>query len=118
MNKNWQLLIQLQELTLLRKGIGLVGHTAPGENLDSVDQRINKVRRQLPGLLLSHFDKLMRQYPDAIAVLSGQTCSSCHQEISPRLASQIENSREPLRCDHCDRFLIPKERVPDYVTFV
>ncbi len=96
--------------------MGLVSPAAPEESLDNVDQRLNKVRLKLPGLLLAQFDKLMRQYPDAIAVLSGQTCSSCHQEISPRLASQIENSREPLRCEHCDRFLIPKERVPDYVT--
>ena len=116
MNKHLQLLLELEGLVLMRKGLDQMGPSVDEAGLEPLDERIDKLRRQLPGDLLSRYDRLARKYPDTIAAASENVCQGCHGEISPRLAALVEESNKLLHCEHCGRFLFARRHAPDYVT--
>jgi predicted nucleic acid-binding Zn-ribbon protein len=115
MNRQLELLLQLQELTLLRKAQEVVQTASRAADFDWLDQKINRLRHKLPGPVLSQFDALQRQSPDAVVQLSDGMCLGCHQELSSSLAARIRQSRDLVRCGHCGRFLFSEQQVPPYV---
>ena len=115
MPKNLQLLLELEELALFRRGLSLLGPGLEDADLDYLDQRIQKLRRKLPGELLSRYDRLFRRYSDAVAVVSDGVCQGCHGELSPRLGARLAAAREPLECEHCGRFIFAEQNAPPYI---
>ena len=116
MNKHLQLLLELEGLVLMRKGLEQMGTCVDKAGLEPFDERIDRLRRQLPGDLLSRYDRLARKYPDTIAVVSENICQGCHEGISRRLATAVEKSEQLQHCEHCGRFLFAQQQAPDYVT--
>lgn len=116
MSPNLQLLLQLDELALLRKGLELVGPSGEDSGFGDLDERIDKLRRRLPGRVLSLYDRLARQYPDVVTVIADGVCQGCQSAVSTRLAALVGRSKEILQCEHCGRLVIAKQNSPDYVT--
>lgn len=110
-----QLLLQLEELVLLRRGLELVGPNVEGPRFEALDRRINKLRRRLPGRTLSHYDRLARQYPDVVTVIADGVCQGCQGEVSTQPAVVASRSNEILQCGHCGRFIVAQHDAPDYV---
>lgn len=115
MNKNLELLLTLDELVLLRKGLELSGPCIEEPGFEYLDEKIDKLRRQLPGQLLSTYDRLARQFPDPITVIADGVCQGCQQEVPTRLAVLAARSANALQCEHCGRFIVARQNAPDYV---
>ncbi len=116
MNRHLEFLLQLQELVLMRQARETMqpgGHPADFELLE---QKIKKLRHKLPGGLLSQFDALIRQAPDAVAQLSPEgQCLGCHQAVPSRLAVRVQQGSDLVRCQHCGRFLFSEHQAPPYL---
>ena len=113
MSKNHDLLLSLEDLTVFRRGLEMAG--TPDEDIEQLDQRINCLRRKVPGQLLSAFDKLTRQYPDVFSVLRNGICQGCQEKVAYRLVEQAGRTNEVLQCNHCGRLLLREDSTPDYV---
>jgi predicted nucleic acid-binding Zn-ribbon protein len=114
MNKNLELLLKLDELVLLRKWLELSGSYIEEPGFEYLDERIDKLRRQSPGQLLSTYDTLACQYCDPVTVLADGICQGCQQEVSTRLAVLAARSTSVLQCEHCGRFIMARQNAPDY----
>jgi hypothetical protein len=116
MNKNLQLLLQLEDLVLRREILASARPVPEKSDLDDLKVKTDKLRRQLPGPILSQYDRLARFYPDTVATVLSNVCQGCHRRLSPRLAGELQQTNLLVRCDHCGRFLLAAEKVPDFVT--
>ncbi len=116
MNKNLELLLQLEELALLRRGLQQAGPLAEEADPAELNDRINRLRRKLPGPVLSEFDRLARRYANIVTVVANNICQGCQEELSPRLARQVAHAHQLAQCEHCGRFLILQENAPDYIS--
>lgn len=115
MNSNLQLLLRLQELNLLRQGLTLAGAHGEEPRLDYLEERIERVRRQVPGAILSQYDALSRRYLEPMSAVSRNVCHACQGELPPRLATQLNQPNRSQCCPHCGRLLYQHERSPDYL---
>ncbi len=106
MNKNLELLLKIDEVVLLRKRLEQCGPYIEEPGFEYLDEKIDKLRRRLPGQLLSAYDRLTQQYPDPVTVIVGGICQGCE------LASRSTNL---LQCEHCGRFIVARQHTPDYL---
>ncbi|MCZ7638889.1 MAG: hypothetical protein M5U12_24245 [Verrucomicrobia bacterium] len=83
MNKSVELLLQLEGLGLVRKSLRLAGPQADALGLSQVEARINKLRRKVPGRVLSLFGELTQRYPDPVSAVADGRC----QGVSSRSRS-------------------------------
>ena len=116
MNPNLELLLQIDEMVLLRRGLEMAGPSLEEPGFEPLDEKIKKLRRRLPGRLLSLYDRLARQYPDVLTVIADGLCQGCQGEVSTRLAILAARSSDILECEHCGRFIIARQNTPDYVS--
>lgn len=115
MNQDLYLLLAIENLMLMHRGFEIAGPTAEEPSLELLDQKIERLRHQVPGRLLSIYDRLARQYSDPITVISDGDCHGCHQEVSPRLAARVSRSPQLLQCEHCGRLIIDLQPALDYL---
>ena len=115
MNSNLQLLLRLQELNLLHQGLMLAGASVEEAGFDYLEERIERVRRQVPGPILSQFDALARRYLEPMAAVSQGICRACEGEIPARQSAQLNQPNRSQCCPHCGRLLYQHERSPDYL---
>ena len=101
---------------LTRKGLELTGIPIRKGGMDDLDQKIEKLRRRLPAEVVSHYDRLARQYADPLSMLTGDVCQGCQQRISRRAIVLEGRSHEVIQCEHCGRFIFARTNAPDYVT--
>jgi predicted nucleic acid-binding Zn-ribbon protein len=117
MNRHLKLILQLDELVLLRDSLLCAGLATDELGKDSLAGKIEKLRRQLPGHLLSQYDQIARLHANAVATVADNLCQGCRLRISPKLAHLMEASDQMTRCPHCGRFLVTRQAAPDYVGF-
>jgi len=115
MNKTLERLLQLEGLMLVKRSLQLAGPQAEVLDLDHLDSKLNKLRRQVPGQVLSLFDQLARQYLDPVTALADGTCQGCHQPTPTRSRQPYLNSNRVFECEHCGRLLFAVQDAPDYV---
>jgi predicted nucleic acid-binding Zn-ribbon protein len=115
-NRNLELLLQLEECMLLARGLEVVGQGADAPGAECLEAKIEKLRRRLPGRVLSLYDRLARQYPNVVAVIANGICQGCQGAVSRRSAARPAGSNEIVQCEHCGRILLAKQAAPDYVS--
>ena len=115
MNENLELLLKIDEVVLLRKRLEQCGPYIEEPGFEYLDEKIDKLRRRLPGQLLSAYDRLTQQYPDPVTVIAGGVCQGCEWEVSTRLAVLASRSTNLLQCEHCGRFIVARQHAPDYL---
>lgn len=115
MSKTLELLLQLEGLMLVKRGLQLAGPKAGAVGVEYLDTKINKLRRQVPGQVLSRFDKVARQYADPIAALADGVCQGCDESLSARFRQPFAHSNHIPQCEHCGRLLFAAQDAPDYV---
>jgi predicted nucleic acid-binding Zn-ribbon protein len=100
---------------LMRRAHEVVQPDAAPQSYNLLNQKINRLRHKLPGPVLSQFDALIRQEPDAIAQVLDGICQGCGETIPAHVAAQVQNARELVHCHHCGRFLYSEQHAPPYV---
>ena len=116
MNKSLQTLLRLDDLVLTRKGLELAGNQIRNGSFDDLNKEIEKLRRRLPPVVLSRYDRLSRRCADPLAILTGDVCQGCQRTISRRIAVRADRSQEVFQCEHCGRLIFARTHAPDYVT--
>ena len=115
MNRDLQLPLQVEDLTLRRKGLEMAGAGEADRGRDRLEERINRLRRRVSGEALSLYDRLSRRYPDVLTTIVDGTCQGCHAEVSMKLAVLAARSDKLLQCEHCGRLIMNAGHVPDYL---
>lgn len=70
-------------------------------------RQIELARMELPGSVLSRFDRLFDRYGEALAQAPDGVCLGCHVQLSSSFASEmLRNSDTIYVCERCGRYLI------------
>jgi predicted nucleic acid-binding Zn-ribbon protein len=117
MNKSLQMLLRLEGLTLTRTGLELASRDNAKRRFAELDHEIQKLRRRLPGEVLSIYDRQSRRYPDPVSVLIEQVCQGCRQRNAKPRVVLTSRSEPILQCEHCGRLVFAAEHAPDYLKF-
>lgn len=74
-----------------------------------LEKKIELARAELPGSMLSRFDRLLNHFGEALVEGQGGVCGGCKMQLSTRLAQEIlRNPDSVYVCERCGRFLINK----------
>jgi mannitol/fructose-specific phosphotransferase system IIA component (Ntr-type) len=72
-----------------------------------LDRQIAIARDELPGSMLSRFDRLTERFGEALVQAPSGVCGGCHMQLSSRFASEILSNPETIYvCERCGRYLI------------
>lgn len=115
MNKYLELLLELEELILLQKGRAVRGSLFGESACEELEAKMNRLRRRVPGRILSQFDKLTKAHANAVVTVSGQVCQGCHQEVARSLMQMLGQRNQIVHCPHCGRFLLANDHAPDFI---
>ncbi|MBT3182084.1 MAG: PTS transporter subunit EIIA [Deltaproteobacteria bacterium] len=70
-------------------------------------KKIELARDELPGSMLSRFDRLITRYGEALVEAPEGICQGCNMQLSSGLASEMQrNSDAVYVCEKCGRFII------------
>jgi len=70
-------------------------------------KKIELARDELPGSMLSRFDRLVSRYGEALVEAPDGVCLGCSMQLSSGLASEMQrNSDSVYVCEKCGRFII------------
>lgn len=74
-----------------------------------VARQIELARSELPGSMLSRFDRLFDRYGEALAEAPDGVCLGCNMQLSSSFASEmLRNPDTVYICERCGRYLIHK----------
>lgn len=116
MNGLLQLLLRLQELDLLKRGLELAISRASENRFEAITETSARLRRQVPGLLLSDYDAVAHTLLDPMSAVANARCSACGCSVTRRVVAQIERGAGVHRYPRCGRFLYFAERAPEYLS--
>lgn len=90
------MLTTLQILETKRRG-GVKGLT----------KQIELARNELPGSMLTRFDRLMTRFGEALVDAPNGVCSGCHMSLSTSFASEMIRNQDTIYvCERCGKYLI------------
>jgi len=70
-------------------------------------RQIELARAELPGSMLSRFDKLMDHYGEALVEAPEGVCRGCNMQLSSSFAAEVLSNPETVYiCERCGRFLM------------
>jgi len=72
-----------------------------------LERQIELARAELPGSMLSRFDRLMDHFGEALVEAPDGVCHGCNMALSSGFASEMLRNQETVYvCERCGRFLI------------
>ncbi|HPQ80881.1 MAG TPA: PTS sugar transporter subunit IIA [bacterium] len=72
-----------------------------------LSRQIELARAELPGSMLSRFDRLMERYGEALVDAPEGVCRGCNSRLSTSFASEMLRNPETIYvCERCGRYLI------------
>jgi len=70
-------------------------------------KKIQLARDELPGSMLSRFDKLAERYGEALVAAPKGICEGCNMQLSSGLASEMQRNPDSVFvCERCGRYII------------
>ncbi len=70
-------------------------------------KKIELARDELPGSMLSRFDRLISRYGEALVEASDGICQGCNMQLSSGLSSEMQRHPDSVYvCEKCGRFII------------
>jgi mannitol/fructose-specific phosphotransferase system IIA component (Ntr-type) len=70
-------------------------------------KKIELARDELPGSVLSRFDKLIGHYGEALVEAPTGICTGCNMQLSSGLASEMQHNPDSVYvCERCGRFVV------------
>ena len=72
-----------------------------------LEDKILLARDELPGSMLTRFDRLISRYGEALVEASHGVCEGCSIQLSSGLASEMQRTSDSVFiCEKCGRFII------------
>ena len=72
-----------------------------------LERKVSLARDELPGSMLSRFDRLISYYGEALVEAPEGVCQGCNMQLSSGLACEMQkNSDSVYVCEKCGRFII------------
>jgi len=105
-------LIQLQELLLIREVQKVHGET---EHLDTIDDSVNTMTKQLPSDLRALFLKLKNKDRNIVVPIADGNCSVCGMRLPISLIQAVRLGREIQCCPNCARILYDASSSPRHI---
>jgi predicted nucleic acid-binding Zn-ribbon protein len=107
-----EILLRLEGLVVLRKGLEQASDGVEWHRFDFLDKSIGELRRQLPDEVLSKYDRLARKHGNTLTMISDRVCQGCHRQVSPRFARLAAEPNRMLQCEHCGRLIFTTREAP------
>ena len=98
-------LLELQELELVREESRIVHQADAGSKLPDVEQRIERLREQIPDALLRRFDGHRRTGTAAVREQNG-LCKGCMLNVTVGDRNRMRRGEMTWLCPNCGRFLL------------
>jgi predicted nucleic acid-binding Zn-ribbon protein len=108
MNENAKRLLKLNGLVLLRKGLELPKPYVEEPGFEYLDEKIDRLRHQISGEILASYDRLSRQFPDPVTIVTDGVCQGCQQAISTPVAALAARWTRVPQCERCGRFILAR----------
>lgn len=75
--------------------------------VSGLQRKIELARDELPGSMLSRFDRLVAHYGEALVEASKGICEGCNMQLSSGLASEMQRHPDSVFvCERCGRFMV------------
>ena len=76
--------------------------------------KLTQLETQLPLPALAHFCKLLtNRAGKAVAAIENGSCSGCHTRLRSPYIAQVRESKQPIPCENCQRWVyLPEVAVP------
>ncbi len=104
MKKLMEIMLQIQELQLIRK-------KNPEKNTELVE-----LRTQVPPQIIGHSDRLFARGKKAVATVKNRGCSECKMQIPLGTIAVLMRDEDIQLCGSCGRYLyLPPEPPPEPV---
>ena len=105
-----KLLMKLQELDIIIAEAKIVHRKE--KNTDSIKKKIESIREQLDTIMLSRYDRLVRQGLAVVQEMNGM-CLGCNLSIPVGDLNRMKTQKMEAICPNCGKFLVvepsPKE---------
>jgi predicted nucleic acid-binding Zn-ribbon protein len=98
------LLLELQELDLVRKESAIVHRDEPPAPIDAVDSRASALRDKIEPTLLTRYSKLIDRGLAVVEVRGGM-CMGCMLTIPVGDLNRIKTGKAEAVCPNCGRFV-------------
>jgi predicted nucleic acid-binding Zn-ribbon protein len=73
------------------------------------EQRIKRLRAQIPAPVLGHYDRLCASGKKGVARLNHQICGGCHVSVPLGTVLDLKHGEDVRFCDNCGRYLFLEE---------
>jgi predicted nucleic acid-binding Zn-ribbon protein len=103
MTSKLPLVHDLEELYTLLDGTEK--STAPEKSSPQITRTIELLRKKIPKIVLSHFDRMRLRGKKPIAPVRNAVCMACHLQIPRGHYVAMQRSSEIDICDNCGTFV-------------
>ncbi len=69
------------------------------------DDRIEKLRTQIPAPILAHYDRLVARGKKGVASVRNQVCTGCHMQVPLGVTMTLMHNADIQICESCGRYL-------------
>lgn len=73
---------------------------------------IETIRKEIPGPVLGHYDRLIARGKKGVALVQRGVCSGCRMKLASGVCGALLRDEDIAMCDSCARYLL---LVPDLV---
>ena len=80
-----------------------------GEEIAALRQQRSQILPQVETVILSHYERIKRSRPEAIALINQGTCQGCFRKIPPQLLNEVRRGETLHSCPSCSRLLYCEE---------
>jgi predicted nucleic acid-binding Zn-ribbon protein len=112
MNNCLEILLRLEGLLLLRKGLKQAGGYVDERRFDFLDERIDELRREMSDEVLLIYDRLARRHGNTLTMISDGLGQGCRHNVSSRFAKLAAKPNQMLQCEHCGRLIFTTREAP------
>lgn len=93
--------MELQELEIGSRA------AAPG-----IRPTIDAIRREIPGPILVHYDRLIARGKKGVALVRHGVCSGCQMKLATGVHASLLRDDDIATCDNCARYLLVAPELP------
>jgi len=104
-----QQLHDLQELELVMRETRIVHRDTPPDTARDAQERVDRLRREIPEDVLRRFDALLKTGPAVGNEVEG-VCSACRLNVPVGDLNRMRRGVIPCVCPNCGRYLLLSEK--------
>jgi predicted nucleic acid-binding Zn-ribbon protein len=79
--------------------------------LENINEKIEMLKNSIPANYLELFEGKLKEKKQAVAKISGGSCSGCKMKVSAMTMDKIAKKEEIVTCDNCGRILVKDDAI-------